>query len=130
MLVSYCRSSYYRTLGFPLAFLFLLFPPQVSQSALASGDIPGGTAATMAPIDERGVLLWRPAVAKPHAHEWRRLFVDVGSLFGTKIPGRDINISSSILWYEIKWSDPGVIQSPRVVILLVHPVGHEEKPRA
>lgn len=84
----------------------------------------------MTPIDERVVLLWRPAVAIPHAHEWRRLFVDVGRLFGTKIPGRDINISSSILWYEIKWFDPGVVQGLREVILLVHPVGHEEKPRA
>ena len=83
----------------------------------------------MAPIDERSVLLWCTAIAKPHAHEWRRLFVDVGGLFGTKIPGRDINISSSILRYEIKWFDPGVVQSLRVVILLMYPVGHEEKPR-
>jgi len=116
--------------GFPLALLFLLFPPQVSQGALASGDIPGGAAVAMAPIDERGVLMRSAAVAIPHAHKWRRLLVDVGGLFGTKVLGRDVDVSPSILWYEIKWFDSGVVQSLGVVFLLMHPIWHEEKPRS
>ena len=61
---------YFHLLGFPLALLFLLFPSQISQGALAPGDIPGGTAISMAPIHKRGVLLWIPAIAVPHTHEW------------------------------------------------------------